>query len=136
MTKGIPPSSVRADDLSSDEIVIENLLVDTHIGVLDSEKGRTQKVCFNVSIRTVPGYAETVRDTGAYVSYADTVLFIEEKARFGAHVELVETWAEDVAAFVLRNPLAEEVSVRVTKSEIFQNAQGVGISIRRRRTAP
>jgi len=117
-----------------DTILIEGLLVDAQIGVLDSEKGRTQGLRFDIEIRTVPDYRGLVASTGQYVSYADTVFFIKDKAAEGGHVELVEEWAEAVAAFVLQNPLAEQVSVKVSKPDIFDEAAGVGIRISRRRT--
>jgi len=116
-----------------DVILIEGLCLPVEIGVLESEKGRRQTVRFDVEIRTVPGYRQLVCETGAYVSYADTVTFISEKAATGGHVELVEEWAEAVAAFVLKNPLADRVTVRVTKPDIFKEAEGVGIRITRRR---
>ena len=71
--------------------------------------------------------------TGAYVSYADVVEFVEALAASGDHVELVETWAEDVAAFALTNELAQAVRVTVQKLDIFDAADGVGISIERSR---
>lgn len=117
-----------------DTILIERLCIPAEIGVLESEKGRTQSLQFDVEIRTVPGYRNTVAETGAYVSYADTVFFIKEKAAKGGHVELVEDWAEAVATFVLENPLAEQVTVKVTKPDIFEDAAGVGIQIARRRS--
>jgi dihydroneopterin aldolase len=118
-----------------DTIVIEGLLVAAEIGVLDSEKGRTQGLRFDVEIRTVPGYRKIVAETGSYVSYADTVFFIQDKVANGGHVELVEEWAEAVAAFALQNPLADYVTVKVTKPEIFEDAAGVGIRISRKRRA-
>ena len=81
-------------------------------------------------------YAEVVRATGAYVSYADIVEFVEARAAEGDHIELVETWAEEVASFVLRNELAAVVRVTVQKVDIFDAAEGVGISIERRRIPP
>ncbi len=116
-----------------DTILIDGLIVVAKIGVLDSEKGRTQGLRFDVEIRTVPDYRSIVAETGSYVSYADTVFFIKNKVENGGHVELVEEWAEAVAAFVLQNPLAEEVSVKVTKPDIFEEAAGVGIRICRKR---
>jgi dihydroneopterin aldolase len=118
-----------------DTIVIEGLLVAAEIGILDSEKGRTQGLRFDVEIRTVPGYRKIVAETGSYVSYADTVFFIQDKVVNGGHVELVEEWAEAVAAFALQNPLADYVTVKVTKPEIFEDAAGVGIRISRKRRA-
>jgi dihydroneopterin aldolase len=117
-----------------DTILIEGLSLPTEIGVLDSEKGRRQSVCFDVEIRTVAGYRRIVRETGQFVSYADAVEFIQEKAASGGHVDLVEDWAEAVAAFVLTNPLADQVMVKVTKPDIFEDAAGVGIRIVRKRS--
>ena len=129
-------SQVRSAGLVEDGpdiILIENLLVPAQIGVLESEKGRSQAVRFDVEIQTISGYRQVVADSGTYVSYADTVTFIHEKAQQGGHVELVEEWAEAVAEFVLSNPLAARVTVRVTKPDIFENAAGVGIQVTRRR---
>ena len=91
---------------------------------------------FDVEIETVDDYADRVRQTGAYVSYADVVEFVTERAASGEHVELVESWAEDVAGFVLRNELAQAVHVTVQKLDIFDAAEGVGVAIARRRDGP
>jgi len=118
-----------------DRIIVNGLVVDTFIGVHDFERQAPQRVRFDVEIDTVPGYADIVRTTGTYVSYADIVEFIETGAATGDHVEMVETWAEDIAAFSLRNDLADAVRVTVQKTDIFDNADGVGIRIERRRAA-
>lgn len=120
-------------ETAPDVIVIENLTVPAEIGLLDSEKGRTQLITVNVEIQTVPGYRAVVKDTGAFISYADTVVFIKDKAEHGGHVDLVEDWAEAVAEFVLQNPLADHVTVTLSKLEIFDEADGVGIRISRKR---
>lgn len=116
-----------------DRIVVTDLVVDAFIGVHDFERLERQRVRFDVEVDTVDGYADIVRSTGRYVSYADVVGFIESQAADGGHVELVETWADDVASFVLRNELAATVRVRVSKLDIFDRAAGVGVSIERRR---
>jgi dihydroneopterin aldolase len=101
--------------------------------VHDFEHDAPQRVRFDVEIETVDDYADRVRTAGAYVSYADVVEFIESRARSGEHVELVETWAENVAQFALRNELARVVRVTVQKLDIFPAAEGVGVAIERRR---
>ncbi len=118
-----------------DRIVVNGLVVDTFIGVFEFEREARQRVRFDVEVDTVVGYADIVRSTGAYVSYADVVEFVEARAATDEHVMLVETWAEDVAEFVLRNDLADAVRVSVQKVDIFERADGVGISIERRRTS-
>ncbi|MEM9632775.1 MAG: dihydroneopterin aldolase [Pseudomonadota bacterium] len=116
-----------------DTILIDNLLIPAQIGILESEKGRDQAVRFDIEIQTVAGYRKLVTETGTFVSYADAVEFIQNKAASGGHVDLVEDWAEAVAEFVLTNPLAEKVTVTVTKPDIFEDASGVGIRITRKR---
>ncbi len=116
-----------------DVIVIERLEVAAEVGILDSERGRTQTVRFDIEMQTVPGYRRIVRETGTFVSYADAVEFIQQKAASGGHIDLVEEWAETVAEFALRNDLVDQVTVKVTKPDIFEEAAGVGIRITRRR---
>ncbi len=120
-----PPSVEGAPDV----IVIDDLRVQTHIGVYDVEHQKPQTVRFDVEIETVPGYLDHVNATDNYVSYADVVAYIEAKAASGRHVRLVEEWAASVADFVLENSLVAKVSVSVLKTEIFERAAGVGIRI-------
>lgn len=120
-------------DHRGDRIVVRALEVRTFIGVHDHERERRQGVRFDVEIETVADYARVVRDTGRYISYGDTVRFIKDRAASDVHVELVETWAEDIARFVLQHELAAAVRVSVLKTEIFAEAEGVGIEIVRTR---
>jgi dihydroneopterin aldolase len=127
------PATRRARPDAPDRIIVNGLVVDAFIGVHDFEHERRQRVRFDVEIDTVVDYAEQVRATGAYVSYADVVEFIQSRAAGDDHVELVETWALDVADFALGNELAHGVRVTVQKLDIFDAADGVGIIIERTR---
>jgi len=118
---------------NADRIVIKGLQVKTFIGVHDFERRERQQVRFDIEIETVADYSAIVRETGRYVSYADTVEYIIGRAASDEHIDLVETWAEDIAAFVLKNDLAECVRVTVLKIDIFPEADGVGITIERSR---
>jgi len=123
----------RARRGAPDRIIVNGLVVDAFVGVHGFEREATQRVRFDVEIDTVDDYADRVRETGAYVSYADVVEFVEARAASGEHVELVETWAENVADFALRTELAQAVRVTVQKLDIFEAADGVGITIERAR---
>jgi len=125
-----PPSIVAG---RPDRILVTGLVVETYIGVHDVERLGRQRVRFDVEVDTVDDYAEIVRTTGDYVSYADIVEYVERRAAEGDHVELVETWAEQVATFALADELATAVRVAVQKLDIFDAADGVGIMIERRR---
>lgn len=116
-----------------DRILVNGLVVEAYIGVHDFEHDTPQRVRFDIVVETVDDYADRVRTTGAYVSYADLVEFVMSRAASGEHVELVETWADDVATFALRNELAQAVHVTVQKLDIFAAVDGVGITIERRR---
>ncbi len=116
-----------------DRVVVDHLVVDAFIGVHDFERLERQRVRFDIEVDTVDGYAGIVRTTGDYVSYADIVQYVERRAATDEHVELVETWADDLASFVLENDLAAAVRVTVAKPDIFDGADGVGVSIERRR---
>jgi len=116
-----------------DRIVVDGLVVDAFIGVHHFERLARQRVRIDVEVDTVDEYADIVRTTGEYVSYADIVEHVQARADGGEHVELVETWAEDVASFVLANELAAAVRVTVRKLDIFDAVDGVGIAIERRR---
>ncbi len=116
-----------------DRIIIRGLRVQAFVGVHEFERSARQTVVFDVEAETVSGYAEIVRSTGTYVSYADIVQHIEALAASDEHVELLETLAESVAAFVLSNTLVAAVKVTVQKPDIFDNADGVGVVIHRRR---
>lgn len=133
MPSDIAPSTATIVAGHPDRVVVTGLIVDAFIGVHDFERLERQRLRFDVEVDTVDGYADIVRSTGRYVSYADIVQFIEQRAATGEHVELVETWADDVAAVALRNDLAVAVRVRVSKLDIFDGAEGVGVSIERRR---
>ena len=129
-----PESNLEIVEDDQDVIIIENLLLQTHIGMLESERRRTQTVCFTVEIRTVSDYRKIVQETGQYIPYADAVDFMQKKAASGEHVDLVEQWAEDIANFALQNPLADRVTVTVLKPDIFRDADGGGIRIVRKRS--
>jgi len=117
----------------ADRIIICGLKVEAFIGVHDFEHDKRQGLRFDIEIETVPAYAAIVRDSGRYVSYGDTVSYITKRAASDEHVELVETWAEEVAAFALQNDLVAAVRVSIQKTDIYEAADGVGIVIERRR---
>ena len=120
-------------EVHPDVIVIDDLVVEASIGLLDFERVKTQRVKFDIAVTMICGYREKVAETGEIFSYADPIEFIRQKSASGEHVDLVEEWAEDVAAFVLKSELVASVKVKVTKPDIFPEAGGVGIVITRTR---
>ena len=119
-------------EAAPDVIRVVGLVVETMIGVFDDERGRRQRVRFDVDIEAVPGYRDR-RTDDAYLSYVDVVDFVQTRAASDDHVPFVEDWAETVAAFALSHPLARRVTVGVLKLDILPGTDGVGIRITRER---
>ena len=72
-------------------------------------------------------------DLADYVSYADIVDQLKQRAASTRHVELVETLAEEVAALAFADPRVASAIVDVRKTEIIPEARGVGVIIHRQR---
>lgn len=111
------------------DLFIEDLTLDMSIGVHDREKTALQKVMVSLTARTslpAPGQDEL----GGVVSYSDIVRGIRGLAGQG-HINLVETFAERIAALCLDDPRIHSVTVRVTKPEAYTDARGVGVILHR-----
>ena len=99
-----------------DTIFVRDFVVDCNVGVYAEEQGVTQKVAFTVEARLAP-HIHSVADKMAEVpSYADIIDAIIALAR-GGHINLVETYAERIAAGCLMDPMIVAVRVRLEKLE-------------------
>ena len=99
-----------------DTIFVRDFVVDCNVGVYAEEQGVTQKVAFTVEARLAPA-VHSVQDKIAEVpSYADIIDAIVALAR-GGHINLVETFAERIAAGCLADPMITAVRVRLEKLE-------------------
>ena len=99
-----------------DTIFVRDFVVDCNVGVYAEEQGVTQKVAFTVEARLAP-HIHSVADKMAEVpSYADIIDAIVALAR-GGHINLVETYAERIAAGCLMDPMIVAVRVRLEKLE-------------------
>ena len=116
---------------SADFLFIRDLELDMFVGVLPHEKDKKQRVLVNIELAVEPvpgGSKDEIRNV---VSYADIVENIENIAA-GGHINLLESFAEKIAASCLEDKRAREISVCVEKTDIFKNARGVGCRIIRR----
>lgn len=113
-----------------DTIFIEDLRVDTVIGIYDWEREIRQTVSLDLEmscdIRAAAAdddYAKTLD----YKAVAKRVIgFVEE-----AEYYLVETLAERVAALILEEFGVRRVMVRLDKPYALRGARGVGVRITR-----
>ncbi|GAB3680518.1 dihydroneopterin aldolase [Salinisphaera aquimarina] len=115
-----------------DTIFIDQLSVDTVIGVYDWERTIRQRVVIDLEmgfdIRAAAA-DDDVALTLDYKSVAKRVIAFVEAAEF----ELVETLSERIAALILDEFDVTTVSLRLNKPCALRGAAGVGIRITRSR---
>ncbi|MGH6762042.1 MAG: (5-formylfuran-3-yl)methyl phosphate synthase [Phyllobacterium sp.] len=114
--------------LGTDKIFVRDFVLPVHIGAYSFEHGKTQKVRFDVTadVLRVTRNPEDMRHVVSYDLIMDGIRAIVARG----HVELAETLAEQIAAFVLENPRVTHVVVRAEKLELGPG--GVGVIIERK----
>lgn len=109
-------AAAAAGGVSRDFIFIRDLVLDCNIGVYAEEKGVTQQISFTVEAYLADGVKSIADDIDEVPSYADIIDGIEAIARQG-HIELVETFAERIAAHCLADRRIAAVKIRLEKLE-------------------
>ena len=114
--------------LGTDKIFVRDFVLPVQIGAYSFEHGKSQKVRFDVTadVLRVTRNPEDMRHVVSYDLIMDGIRAIVARG----HVELAETLAEQVAAFVLENPRVTRVVVRAEKLELGPG--GVGVEIERK----
>jgi dihydroneopterin aldolase len=113
-----------------DHVFVRDLVIPVEIGAYAHERGRVQRVRFNVE-------ADVYRSTGAedmrsIFSY-DVVIDAIKMILASGHIDLVETIAERLAESVLLHERVRAVAVQIEKLDVAPGA--VGVRIRRERAA-
>lgn len=114
--------------LGTDKIFVRDFVLPVQIGAYSFEHGKSQNVRFDVTadVLRVTRNPEDMRHVVSYDLIMDGIRGIVARG----HIELAETLAEQVAAFVLENPRVTRVVVRAEKLELGPG--GVGVEIERK----
>jgi len=113
-----------------DTIFIEQLEIETVIGVYDWERRIRQRVCFDIEMAfdiRAAAATDDVEQTLDYKAVTKRVIAFVEDSSF----ELVETLAERVAQLILAEFDVQRVALKLNKPLALRGAQGVGIRITR-----
>lgn len=108
-----------------DRISLRDHVVEVEIGAFQTERGTTQRICFNVVVEVKPA-GQAVDDVDRILSYdkvTDAISYELELER----LNLLETLAERVAERVLLEPQALRIFVRIEKLDRGPGALGVEI---------
>lgn len=112
-------------------IFVEGLMVEAECGVYAHEKGSRRPLVVNVDVAVDPGTVRTSHDALAEtVDYDGLVAIVREVAN-GAHLHLIETFAEQVASRLLADSRIIEVRLRVEKPGAVPGARCSGVEITR-----
>lgn len=110
-----------------DRIHLKDLIIAADIGAFQSERGRTQRLRFNLDVEL----RQTAPDPDDHVDHIlsyDVLTQAVETALADRRYNLVETLAEKIAAEVLAQPKAARVTVTVEKLDRGPGALGVTIT--------
>ncbi len=111
-------------------VFIHDLLLDCHIGVHPHEQGKTQKVRLNLDLAVSESENSYEDELNSVVCYEDIANQVRALSSEG-HINLVETFAEKIAAMCLLDRRVVTVRVRVEKLEALADAASVGVEIER-----
>lgn len=97
-------------------IFVRDYVIDCNIGVYAEEKGVTQKVRLTVEAELGPAVRSARDDMAEVPSYTDIIDAIHDSMA-GGHINLVETFAERIAARCLADPRMTSIRVCIEKLE-------------------
>ena len=117
-----------------DRISVRDLVLEADIGAFQQERGRTQRLRFNVVVEVRPQRAPLEDDVDRILSY-DVISDAIAAELAAERLNLLETLAERVADRVLAEPQAMRAFVRIEKLDRGPGALGVEI-VRARAEAP
>jgi 7,8-dihydroneopterin aldolase/epimerase/oxygenase len=117
-----------------DFIFIEELRLETLIGVYDWERHRRQTIQLDLEVglrNHLAAASDDVADTVDYGAVCERLRRLAAESEFA----LIESFAETVSEIILSEFKAAWVKVRVTKLGLMRDAKRVGIVIQREATS-
>ena len=115
-----------------DTVFIEDLRVDTVIGIYDWERNIRQTVALDLEMafdNTIPAGSDRIDDTLDYKRVAKRLIAFVE----ASHFELVETLAERCAEIVMREFNVPWLRLKLSKPGAVTGSKAVGVAIERGR---
>ncbi|MXU65519.1 FolB domain-containing protein [Rhodobacteraceae bacterium KN286] len=126
-------AAATAGDQPLDRISVRDHVRAVEIGAFQSERGKLQRLRFNVVLEVSRHTAAQNDDVDQVISY-DTIIEAIEAQLTHERINLLETLAERVAQRCLADPRAVRVFVRIEKLDRIPGALGVEIVRRRLET--
>nr|WP_309503664.1 dihydroneopterin aldolase [uncultured Roseovarius sp.] len=115
-----------APDGPLDRISLRDHIVEVEIGAFQAERGKMQRICFNVVVEVRPFTDPVDDDVDRILSY-DRVTEAIAAELAEERLNLLETLAERIAERILQEPQAVRTFVRIEKLDRGPGALGVEI---------
>jgi dihydroneopterin aldolase len=106
--------------MNTTKIIVRDFILPARIGIYPDEQQKTQNICVNVTLN-LGDFRVDHDDIDATVSYADIIDEIRNQA--AVHHNLVETLANTIASFALKDIRVMDATVQVEKIEIYPDAR-------------
>lgn len=117
-----------------DRVFIENLTVETVIGIFDWEREIRQSVSLDLEMDfdiSAAAQSDSIEDTLDYKAVAKRLIRFVEQSEF----QLVETLAERCAEIVLNEFPVKRLTLKLSKPGAVRGSSAVGVIIERKRGA-
>ena len=115
------------------KILIKDLTLDLQLGYYDFEKGKKQKVKFNLEVSYQDKNPTNDKDIKSIVNYSKIVKLIEKLVK-NKHYNFLETLAEDVFDELFVDKRIDKIILQIEKLEILKQCTSVGIQISKKRS--
>ena len=115
------------------KILIKDLTLDLQLGYYDFEKGKKQKVKFNLEVSYQDKNPTNDKDIKSIVNYSKIVKLIEKLVK-NKHYNFLETLAEDVFDELFADKRIDKIILQIEKLEILKQCTSVGIQISKKRS--
>ena len=119
-------SAATDDGMPLDRISVRDYAVDVEIGAFQAERGKTQRIKFNIVVEVQPLTGPIDDDVDRILSYDKVTEAIAHELA-DERLNLLETLAERVADRILIEPQAVRAFVRIEKMDRGPGALGVEI---------
>ncbi len=116
--------------LEMDQIFVEDLVVQSLIGIYEHELENTQPIKINIELSLTPlsGHGKyKLNDIVCYDQICKGIIAIIDRG----HIDFIETLAEEIAALCLRFNRAQKVMVKISKPKAIKQADAAGVRILR-----
>lgn len=112
----------------TDRILIRDLKLDMSIGIYEDERRKMQPVVLNIVLDVTTNKGRALNAIEEVVSYEHIVRKIQTISK-SRHYELIERFAEDIAAECLNDSRIKRIEITAYKTAILPETSGVGICI-------